>query len=213
MVGCASGEILKDANLLGRITFISHAPTAAVRRAAFPLDEPVEQSELEKLRSVGWLPPRARQVHTGPEQRTRQTADALGLESIPVGELKDLDYGSWKGRSLDEVQSIDPDGVGRWLTDVHAAPHGGESIANLLERVEGWLAGRQHAEHSVAVTHPGVIRAAIVLGLGAPAHSFWRIDIAPLSITDLRWSGSHWKLRNSRSLFFRTTDRDTDGAC
>jgi broad specificity phosphatase PhoE len=191
------GEALKESDLPGRITFISHAPTAAVRRAAFPLDEPIEQHELEKLRSIGWIPPRVRRVYAGPERRTKQTASALGLDPIPSAELKDLDYCSWRGKSLDEVRSTDPDGVHRWLTDIDAAPHGGESIANVLARIKRWLAGQHSSGHTLAVTHPAVIRAAVVLTLRAPAQSFWRIDIPPVSITDLRWSGGFWNLRGS----------------
>jgi broad specificity phosphatase PhoE len=188
---------LKEYDLPGRITFISHAPTAAVRRAAFPLDEPIDPRDLEKLRSAGWIPPRARQVYAGPEQRTRQTAKALGFDPILSADLKDLDYSSWRGKSLDEIQSTDAQGVVRWLTDVDAAPHGGESIASLLARTERWLTGHSGSGHTLAFTHPAVIRAAILLTLQAPAQSFWRIDIPPMSITDLRWNGRFWSLRSS----------------
>jgi len=168
-----------------------------VWRAAFPLDEPVEQRELEKLGSIGWIPPRARQVYAGPEQRTRQTANALGLNPILAAELKDLDYSSWRGKSLDDIQASDLEGVSRWLTDIESAPHGGESVASLLTRVGCWLVGQQHSGHTVAVTHPAVIRAAIILALRAPAQSFWRMDIPPVSITDLRWKGGLWSMRCS----------------
>jgi broad specificity phosphatase PhoE len=188
---------LKKTDLPGRITFISHAPTAAVRVAAFPLDEPIEPREVEKLRSIGWTPPRVRQVYAGPEQRTGQTAKALGFDPLLSAELKDLDYSSWQGKSLEEVQSTDPDGVGRWLTDTDAAPHGGESIASLLARTDRWLGTQRNSGHILAFTHPAVIRAAVVLTLQAPAQSFWRIDIPPVSITDLRWNGGFWNLRSS----------------
>jgi broad specificity phosphatase PhoE len=194
---------LKESDLPGRITFISHAPTAAVRRSAFPLDEPIEPREVEKLRSIGWIPPRVRQVYAAPEQRTRQTAKALGFDPILSAELKDLNYCSWRGKSLDEVQSTDPDGIRRWLTDIDAAPHGGESIANFLARIKLWLAGQHSSGHTLAVTHPAVIPAALVLTLQAPAQSFWRIDIPPLSITDLRWNGGFWSLRSSGCPFSR----------
>ena len=120
----------------------------------------------------GWSPPRARQVYAGPEQRTRQTSSALGLDPILSAELTDVDYGSWRGKSLDEVQSRNPKGIELWLTDIDAAPHGGESIAALLARIERWMAGQQHSGHTLAVSHPAVIRAAIVLALQAPAPSF-----------------------------------------
>jgi len=193
----SSGDALKETDLLGRITFVSHAPTAAVRRAAFSLNEPIEQREIEKLESIGWTPPRLSKVYAAPEQRTMQTAKALGFDSLLSEELRDLDYSSWRGKSLDEVQFTDPDGVRQWLTNIDAAPHGGESIANFLDRIESWLAGQHGLGHTLAVTHPAVIRAAVVLTLQAPAQSFWRINIPPVSLTDLRWSGRFWTLRSS----------------
>jgi len=206
------GGSLTQVDLSGRITFISHAPTAAVRRAAFPLDEPIEQGEVEKLQSVDWIPPRLSKVYAAPEQRTRQTAKALGLDPILSAELKDLDYSLWRGKSLDEVQATHPDGVRQWLTDIDAAPHGGESIANFLGRIECWLAGQHGFGHILAVTHPAVIRAAVVLTLQAPARSFWRIDIPPASITDLRSSGHFWSLRSSGCRFSRSENRSLANA-
>ena len=130
-----------------------------------------------------------------------QTAKALGFAPLLSEELSDLDYSSWRGKSLDEVHSTDPDGVRQWLTDTNAAPHGGESIANFLDRMESWLARQHGLGHILAVTHPAVIRAAVVLTLQAPAQSFWRIDIPPASITDLRSNGQFWSLRSSGCRF------------
>jgi broad specificity phosphatase PhoE len=189
-------EGLEQVNVPGRITFISHAPTAALARAAFPVDEPIEPREFERLQSTGWVAPRATRIYAGPEQRTHQTANALGLDPILAAELRDLDYNSWRGKSLDEIQAGDLEGITRWLTDIDAAPHGGESVASLLTRVESWLTA-QHSGHTIAVTHPAVIRAAIILALRAPAKSFWRLDIPPASITDLRRTGSGWSVRCS----------------
>ena len=48
----------------------------------------------------------------------------------------------------------------------------------------------------MAVTHPAVIRAAILVALDAPPKSFWRIDIAPVSRTVLHFRGQAWTLRS-----------------
>ena len=37
-------------------------------------------------------------------------------------------------------------------------------------------------------------RAAVVKAVGAPAESFWRVDIAPFSVTTLRGSLGRWNL-------------------
>ncbi len=49
--------------------------------------------------------------------------------------------------------------------------------------------------HTVAVTHAAVIRAAIVHILGAPLQAFWKIDVEPLSATELTSDGKRWALR------------------
>jgi broad specificity phosphatase PhoE len=48
--------------------------------------------------------------------------------------------------------------------------------------------------HVVAVTHPAVIRAAIILALDAKPLSFWRIDIPPLYRVRLRGNSGRWTL-------------------
>jgi broad specificity phosphatase PhoE len=47
----------------------------------------------------------------------------------------------------------------------------------------------------VAVTHPAVIRAAILTALDAPPKSFWRIDIGPVSRTVMHHRGQAWTVR------------------
>ena len=47
---------------------------------------------------------------------------------------------------------------------------------------------------TLAVTHASIIRAATVHALRAPADSFWRIDVAPLSVMKLSRAGEQWTL-------------------
>jgi broad specificity phosphatase PhoE len=174
---------------------ISHAATAAQRRGAFPLDENVERERLAEVAGLGWIAPRAQQLFVGPELRTLQTAEALGLSGVLTQDLRDCNYGRWSGLELSEVQEREPEKVIAWLTDTTATVHGGESIVELMGRVAAWMEGLRGSGHTIAVTHPAVIRAAIVSALDSPLQAFWRIDIAPLSLTDLRFNGRVWTLR------------------
>jgi broad specificity phosphatase PhoE len=181
--------------LASRLTLIAHAATEAQRRAAFPLDEPLEKRELEKVAALGWKAPRAHRVVSGLERRAQQTAEALGLSAENAVELRDCDYGAWRGLTLSEVELRQPEELFAWLTDPGAAPHGGESILQVITRVSAWLEEQRTSDHTIAVTHPAVIRSALIHTLQAPPSSFWRIDIAPLSLTDLRWNGRAWTVR------------------
>jgi broad specificity phosphatase PhoE len=71
----------------------------------------------------------------------------------------------------------------------------GESILSLIERVGAWLEAQSAVPgKTVAITHASVIRAVVVYATGAPPQSFWRIDIAPLSITSLSGTEDRWNL-------------------
>lgn len=176
-----------------RLTLVSHAMTDAVAVGRFPADEALNalgRRQLDGVR-IG----AADTVLCGPETRTRETAEVLGAAALVDERLADLDCGQWRGLGLDGVA---PDQLTRWLTEPNSCPHGGESIVQLIARVRGWLADVARTPgRTVAVTHPAVIRAAIVSVLDAPPKSFWRMDIAPASSTALHHRGTVWTWRSA----------------
>ena len=181
-----------------RLTLICHGATAATRSGAFPADEPLEERALARAAALRPMIRRADRAWTSPALRARQTAAALGLDAVEESALRDVDSGRWAGRRLEEIQAEEPDGVIAWLADPEAAPHGGEALSALLRRAASWLDARAgDGGHGIAVTHAAVIRAAILHALGAPASSFWRIDIAPLSVVELSHDGRRWVWRAS----------------
>jgi broad specificity phosphatase PhoE len=181
-----------------RVILICHASTAAVRSSSFPVDEPLdERGKVSAAALAGRLPNAVRWL-TAPELRARQTAEALEFDAAVEPALRDCDYGAWRGRSFDDVHRCEPEAVAAWLRDPAAIPHGGESVLRLMHRVADWLVGEQaHHRRSIVVTHSAIIRAAIAHAIGAPPQSFWRIDIAPLSITRLSGDNNRWNLTSS----------------
>lgn len=126
---------------------------------------------------------------------------ARGLPTCSEPALADWDLGTWRGRRLDELSGADPAGVRAWLTDPAAAPHGGESLLALVARVGAWL-DTLPAEGGrvLAVASPAVIRAATTHALTLPPPAFWRLDVAPLTVTELSGRSGRWNLRCGRPL-------------
>jgi broad specificity phosphatase PhoE len=179
-----------------RLTLIRHAPSDATRRSAFPVDERLDARALEEARALAPRLGRFDAAWTGPALRAGETAEALGLNATVASELDECDFGSWRGRTLAELHADDPAAVAAWMQDPAAAPHGGESLLELLERVRGWLSARAgDGSRTVAVTHAGVIRAAVVCALDAPPLAFWALDVAPLSRTVLHAHDGRWTVR------------------
>ncbi|MEU6548987.1 histidine phosphatase family protein [Streptomyces sp. NPDC046915] len=124
------------------------------------------------------------------------TAAALGLETTVDPALRDIDYGTWRGRTMAEVAAADPYGLSAWLTDPDAAPHGGESVRQLCHRVAHWLNSLPHRTGgTVAVAEPAVVKALLVHALSAPARAFWRIEAPPLYIVSLMRRDDGWSVR------------------
>ncbi len=181
--------------MAARLTLICHASTGAVRKAAFPADEPIDHRDEADAAELAKRLPRGESCWTSPELRTRQTAQLLKLDALPLSELRDCDYGAWKGCTFEAMLARDPNGIAAWLRDPAAAPHGGESLLRLMQRMAQWLEGEKVMDRrSILVTHASIVRAAIVHAIGAPPKSFWRIDVAPLSVTHLSGNDGRWNL-------------------
>lgn len=71
--------------------------------------------------------------------------------------LVELNYGHWEGLLASQLHVRDPDGLKQKAADPYAwRPMGGESYADLQDRVSAWLATLE--TDTVAVSHGGVSR-------------------------------------------------------
>ena len=183
-----------------RLTLFCHAATAATRAARFPADEPIDAKGEAALSAIApaWrrIVERAERRLTAPALRARQTAAALDGEFVVEPLLGDQDYGPWTGLSLPEAEVRDPEAAAEWITDPASAPHGGERLVDVLQRVGDWLVETATTGNRVVVvTHAAVIRAAIVHTVRADPAGYWHVDVPPLARVDLSHDGRRWSLR------------------
>ncbi|MEU8628747.1 histidine phosphatase family protein [Streptomyces sp. NPDC048669] len=188
-----------------RVMLISPAMNAALREARFAGDAPLDGSGLRQAGAAADAVPATDRCLRGPSLRCAATADALGLRAGVEHALRDWEMGRWSGARLAEVSADEPEGVAAWLADPSAAPHGGESLLELCARVGAWLDALDSPDGSnvgrvLGVAEPAVIRAAAVRALDLPPQAFWRLDVAPLTVTELSGRSGRWNLRCGRPL-------------
>ncbi|MEW2622434.1 histidine phosphatase family protein [Streptomyces sp. NPDC048106] len=188
--------------MTSRVLLVSPAIGASLRQIRFDDGGPLDAGGVARARAAAGALPAVARVLVSPSARCRETAAALALEGVvSVPELAGLDVGRWRGRTLDEVGAAEPEAVGRWLADPGCAPHGGESVRELCARVAGRLAdARLLTGRTLAVVEPEVVRAAVVAALGMPDTSFWRVDVPPLTVTELSGRAGRWNLRLGRPI-------------
>jgi broad specificity phosphatase PhoE len=172
-----------------RLLIITHAATPATHALVFGDPGEPLPGEIRRLsrRVASWV--------RGPEGACEATAVRLGGNAEPIQELRDCDFGAWAGKALVDVAVDDAAGLEAWLHDPQAAPHGGESLAELINRVgqvlddHPWPEGR-----SVLVVTSLVARALLVHALNAAPEVIFHIDMAPLSRALISRNQQMWRL-------------------
>lgn len=104
-------------------------------------------------------------------------------------DLVEQHFGQWQGLTHDDLNARQPRAATRfWIAPATERPPGGESFAEMAQRVDSALA-RLSAQHAgrdiVAVVHGGPIRAALRLALGIDADAALRFRVDTLSLTRL----------------------------
>ncbi|MEU7415403.1 histidine phosphatase family protein [Streptomyces antibioticus] len=184
-----------------RLTLITPALTTPAPETRFGDDSPLDAAGLRQARAAADAVPAVERAWCSPTVRCRETAAALGIDAVDAPELAALDAGRWTGEALSVVGAREPEALGAWLADPEAAPHGGESVRAVCDRVATWLeAAARDAGRALVVAEPEVVRAAVVHALGAPESAFWRTDVVPLTAVELSGRSGRWNVRVGRPL-------------
>jgi broad specificity phosphatase PhoE len=111
----------------------------------------------------GWL---GAAWYASPLRRARETAELLGAGPVAVdARLIEMDWGAFERRRLADLRADDPLGMaGNEAKGLDFRPPGGESPREVAARVAAFVAALEGP--AVAVTHKGVIRAALALATG-----------------------------------------------
>lgn len=133
-------------------------------------------------------------VVSSPLLRTRESAamvaEVLGLTFEIEPGLAETDFGEWDGLTFAEVRERWPGELSAWLSSTAVAPPGGESFDAVLSRVRRTrdrLLRKYSGKTVLAVTHVSPIKLLAALALDVPAQAIFRMELAPASITELRW--------------------------
>ena len=184
-----------DTPMTTRLTLLTHAPPPTADATRFARDPPAEPRGLERIAGAIGRLSGFDAIWRSPARAASETAMALSLDATPEPLLQDREHGQWSGRKLADVAATDPEGLTAWLTDPTAAPPDGESALDVMARLAPWLAARiVSPARTLAITHPSIVRACIVLGLAIPAAAWFQIDIGYGSKTTMTYAGSFWRI-------------------
>jgi len=145
--------------------------------------------------TADWLAPLAEEVDavvSSPVRRTRETAEIiaerLGKDVDLDHGLAEMEFGTWEGKTFEEVRQAYPDDLDAWLGSMHHTPGGGESFSQVQKRVLASLdalLASYPGRTVLAVSHVTPIKVLVAQALGAPLEALYRMELAPASVTVL----------------------------
>lgn len=162
-------------------------------------DATLVAGELAKVSQTGVfskiLKPTA--IVSSPLARTLETAqiiaDRLGLKVTTNDDIAEISFGDWDGHTNQEVAANWPELYNQWRGDVKIAPPGGgESLEQFDARVQQGrraILDEYEGQTVVVVGHVMSIRGFIKAAIDANWASYWRVSVAPCSITVIRFWG------------------------
>ena len=135
-------------------------------------------------------------LYHSPQLRTQQSASYFSkefeIEALPGPNFREIGFGSWEGTGMDELESSSATEVDAWRGSMTLRPPGGESVAELEERVLSSLE-EVIADHSgecaVIVTHMMPARAIARRALKASQDTAWSLQFSPASVSIYRFFG------------------------
>jgi len=117
-------------------------------------------------------------------------ADSLGIKYSVNDNLKEIGFGSWEGRTPEDIEENEGDALERFLQDpVHNRPPGAEPLDDFAKRVDdvySAIAEQYKGQHVLIVAHAGVIRAitSLILRMSLDdVYSRLKIEYAAIATT------------------------------
>jgi len=173
---------------------IRHGEPVGGRKYRGQTDDPLSETGWEQMRRATGEHCPWQVVISSPLLRCSDFARELtarhGLPLVLDPRLVELGFGSWEGRTSDELIAENPDIVLRFRTDpISHAPPGAEPLVEFRERIlSAWNAMIEsyRGGHVLVVAHAGVIRMLVALVLEIPLQHLFRLQVANAGITRIR---------------------------
>jgi alpha-ribazole phosphatase len=176
------------------VDLIRHGEPVGGHRYRGQLDDPLSETGWQQMMSAvdGYQTWQA--IVTSPLRRCHEFALVLGKKlNIPVQDetrFKEIGFGAWEGRTVEELRQSDPESLARFYLDpISHRPAGAEDSHAFIDRVNNaWqeLLAAKAGRHVLVVAHAGVIRAIIGQVLEMPMTNMFRLQIDNASVSRIR---------------------------
>lgn len=131
------------------------------------------------------------EIYSSPSQRAIFTAKAFAEDITINNEIREIDFGIFEGKTLDEIMQTHPQEFERWANSQaeYRFPQGDNTIEFCNRAVRGFqsILAQSDSPNITLFTHGGVIQALISNLLVGDNSLFWNFKIDNCSVTRFEW--------------------------
>jgi alpha-ribazole phosphatase/probable phosphoglycerate mutase len=186
------------------VDLIRHGEPVGGSRYRGQLDDPLSEKGWAQMRAAVEGRDDWQQIVTSPLSRCAAFAQELSARlMLPIeteSRFMEIGFGSWEGRTRDELRAQDPLLLQRFQRAPLAHPvPGAEPVDQFRARVAAaWheMVARHSGRHVLVVAHAGVIRAVVSEVLGIPPENMFRIRVDNAALTRVKvdpLEDGHWQ--------------------
>ena len=133
-------------------------------------------------------------IVASPLRRAMRTAEEVSaVTGVPVTAddgFRETDFGAWEGLTFAEVRKRWPSELTAWLSDPSIAPPGGESFAQVSDRVTAALhrvLAARAGQTVLIVSHVTPIKTLVAAALLAPPAALFRMHLDVAALCQVDW--------------------------
>ena len=181
-----------------RLWLVRHGLTSWNRRQRFCGHNDISLAP-EGYSQARWLAQQLRTervgaIYASDLRRARETAEVIADardQPLPIKAVtawRELDFGEWDGLTYEAIAARFPEQLGFFTNPEQFSPPGGETLAQLKQRVLAGLAQlmtEQSKGDLVLVSHGGPLRMLLCCVLSMPLARQWQLVLEPGSLSTL----------------------------
>jgi len=176
------------------VDLLRHGEPVGGRRYRGQIDDPLSEKGWDQMRAAVLPEDRWDVIYSSPLLRcadfARELSENRGLPVNVDDRLKEIGFGSWEGRTADELRARNPECIEQFWRDPSGnRPEGAEPLDRFAARVsDAWrdILEANPARRILIVGHAGITRLIMTLVLGTPLNNLFRIQVDNAGMTRIR---------------------------
>lgn len=183
-------DLLRHGECEGGLIFRGHTDSALNKKGWQQMQQAIAKHPQQRNHHPHPPKDRWQTIISSPLQRCKAFAETLSDSVVIEPQLQEISFGDWDGYLTENIHQQSPQAVEKfWLEPAVNTPPNGETLHAFQQRIiKSWegITQQQHGQHSLLVSHGGVIRIILAHILQMPLRPLSYLSVPHGCLTQIK---------------------------